>query len=52
MALLINREIHEPREIFLPQRNAKFLLRIGWGEGGRRPDEVNRENEFTQIKSL
>jgi hypothetical protein len=21
----------------------KFLLRIGWGEGGRRPDEVNRE---------
>jgi len=21
----------------------KFLLRIGWGEGGRTPDEVNRE---------
>ena len=21
----------------------KFLLRIGWGEGGRRPDEVNGE---------
>ena len=21
----------------------KFLLRIGWGEGGRRPDEVNHK---------
>jgi hypothetical protein len=28
--------------LYLPQKGAKFLLRIGWGEGGRRPDEVNR----------
>jgi hypothetical protein len=38
------------RWVVVPQN--KFLLRIGWGEGGRRPDEVNRELRQTRERGL
>ena len=39
----------ESKPPIVPQ---KFLFRIRWGEGGRRPDEVNREPRQTRERGL
>jgi hypothetical protein len=46
------RERHKfPTPVCACQPSASRLLRIGWGEGGRRPDEVCPQSSIVNLKS-